>query len=533
MATTTTSRPGARLGAVAVTVWLVLVGVVVPASSSAAKSAEPGLVIAKVKTAQVSRTKTRTTVKVRIDAPRKVARPVVRVRVNPTGKVARTGKTITRKVRASWSKGAWRATVKVRTGGPGKIVARTVVAGKKLKVTRKSPGKVTTKITGWDASRTVAPGARVVDTVKVTPAYGRKVLLQERVGGRWVTRKTINTAKKKKTAKIKVALNGPAASGPAKTRWRVRVPATVHAKAKKTKVRVLTRDNSRPPDRPDPSNPPTPDPERPGWPQWCGTDIWGTTPLGCYRPTISTVLDRWTYNPRCYHEQECWRKFDPSELLPGEESTTVFRWRSPQAAAAGRVNWKPLAAPDFIDHLNTYRQNTSNDPQYGDGKHRHILRPAPWSITVDGHTVPGQGGHPQMLAMQIGQAMTREDRNMRQDDHSNILEREEWINARWPDARGYWWMCSGENLSGSSTMGSSRSLFAWPSSSGHRTALLRERTTYSSFGAVIADNGSIVAVYQECYLMQGKWNTDPAYEADGVTPAIWQPPAGWVAPRGG
>lgn len=531
MTTTARHRPSARWAAVTLTVWVLLVVVLVPANSSAASSGEPTLKITKVKTAQVSRTKTRTTVKVRIDAPRQASRPVVRVRVNPTGKVARTGKTITRKVRASWSKGAWRATVKIRTGGPGKIAAHATVGGKKLKATRKSPGKVSTQITGWDASSTVAPGARVTDTIKITPARGRKVLLQERVDGTWVTRQQFTA--KKKTAKIKVTLTGPAASGPAKTRWRVRVPATVHAKAKKTKVRVLTRDNSRPPGRPDPGNPPTPDPERPGWPHWCGTDIWGSTPLACYRPTISTVLDRWTYNPRCYLEQECWRKFDPSELFPGEESTTVFRWRSPQVAAAGRVNWKPLAAPDFIDHLNAYRQNASNDPQYGDGKHRHILRPAPWSITVDGHEVPGQGGHPQMLAMQIGQAMTRENRNMRQEDHSDSMERWEWINERWPDARGHWWMCS-ENLSGSSTSGTSRNVVgSWAASPPHRNALLDVQASYSSFGGALADNGSVVAVYQGCRLVNSKTDWNPAYEADGVTPAIWRPPAGWVAPRDG
>lgn len=51
---------------------------------------------------------------------------------------------------------------------------------------------------------------------------------------------------------------------------------------------------------------------------------------------------------------------------------------------------------------------------------------------------PGQGGHAQKLAIEIGQAMTRPGRNMQQKDDSDFFERSEWINARWPNARGYW-----------------------------------------------------------------------------------------------
>jgi len=488
-----------------------------PPSAYAAPSSKPKITITSVKTTQVAKAKTRTTTKIVLTAPKTAATVQVRVSVNPTGKVAKTGKTITRKVKARWSKGAYRATVKVSAGGPGKVTASAKVAGKTYKQSRKSPGKLTTKLTGWDASRTVKPGSKLTDTVKVSPAWGRKVQLQERVGTRWVTRKTITTAKKK-TAKVKVTLTGPKASGPATTKWRVRAPGTAHSQAKNTPTRSLTRQGT-PPTPPTPE-PPTPDPEHPGWPRWCGTDGWGD-PVECYRPTISTVLDRWTYNPRCYHEQECWRGggayYDDYEW--------PARWTSDELWASARSNWKPLAAPDFLKHLNDYRQSTSAF----DGKARRVLRPAPWSITVNGYTVQGQGGHAQMWAMKVGQAMSNPDRPMQQSDHSDTLQRWDWVNARWPDARGYWWVCT-ENLSGTDTAGSSKGLFGWTTSSGHRSALLDTSISYSSFGGALADNGDVVLVYQGCQLVISKTNWNPAYETDGVTPAIWRAPAGWTAP---
>lgn len=525
----TTTPPAAQRKAWAGLVTLALaLGALVPTpATAAAPAAKPTLRITKVTTAQVSKTKTRTTVRVVLQAPKTARTTRIKVAVNPTGKASATGKTITRTVRAKWSKGAYRATVKVRTGGPGKVTVTHRVQGKTVKATRKSPGKLTTKkITGWDPSRTVKAGAKVTDTVKISPAWGRTVVLEQYTGGRWVTRQRVTTAKKK-TAKVTFTLTAPTATGASATRWRVRVPATAHAKGKKTPTRVLTRQDTTRPPTPGPTpgpDDPTPDPERPGWPLWCGQDFRGN-PIACYRPTISTVLDRFTYNPRCYHKQHCWRTFTEAE---GGDDGTVFPWVSLDIwnlGDAGRVGWKPLAAPDWLKHLNTYRQERSAQ----DGIARHVLRPAPWSITVDGYTVPGQGGHAQMWAMEVGRRIT--DRPMEQGDHSDMFERLAWINERWPDARGYWWECGVENLSGSTTGGTSQKiLWSWATSPGHRTGLLRAQSSYSSFGAALADNGTTVAVYQGCYLGLGEWNPSPAYEADGVTPAIWQPPAGWQSP---
>lgn len=504
-----TRPPTALLAALALLAATLVPAVVAP---SAAATSDAKVTITSVKTSQVARSKTRTKVKVVVRAPKAGATARVRVSVNPKGKAAKTGKTITRTVKARWSKGAYRTTVTVRTGGPGKVTVRATTGGKTYKATRKAPSKLSTKVTGWDASRTVKAGIKITDTVKVAPAWGRKVLLQQYTGGKWVTRQSAVTAKKK-AAKVKFTMRAPSATGAKTTKWRVRVPATNHAKAKKTTTRTLTRETTPTP-TPDPEEP-TPNPERPGWPLYCGVDGWGK-PVTCYRPTISTVLDRWTYNPRCYHEQECWRGggayYDDFEW--------PARWGSSEVFAKGRVNWKPIVAPDWLEHLNTYRQAQSAL----DGKARHVLRPAPWSTTVDGYTVPGQGGHAQMWAMHVGQV---HDGAM---VHSNMLERLDWINERWPDARGLWWECGVENISGSATWGSSKGLFAWPSSTPHRNGLLKTESSYSSFGAALADNGTTITVYQGCYLGRGELDPTPAYEADGVTPAIWQPPAGWKPP---
>ncbi len=511
MHTATTHRetrpPTALLAALALLAATLVPAAVAPAAAAAS---DAKVTITSVKTSQATRTKTRTRVKVVVRAPKAGATARVRVSVNPKGKAAKTGKTITRTVKARWSKGAYRTTVNVRTGGPGKVSVRATTGSKTYKTTRKAPAKLATKITGWGASRTVKAGTLITDTVKVTPAWGRKVLLQQHTGGKWVTRQSATTAKKK-TAKVKFTLRAPNATGAKTTKWRVRVPATNHAKAKKTATRTLTRENTP---TPDPEEP-TPDPEHPGWPLWCGLDARGA-PLACYRPTISTVLDRWTYNPRCYHEQMCWRKWADSE---GGDDGSVKAWFHGDWSTP-RVNWTPVVAPDWLEHLNAYRQNRSTI----DGVARHVLRPAPWSTTVDGYTVPGQGGHAQMWAMHVGQV---HDGAM---VHSNMFERLDWINERWPDARGLWWECGVENISGSASWGSSKGLFAWPSSTPHRNGLLKTQSSYSSFGAALANNGTTITVYQGCYLGRGELDPTPAYEVDGVTPAIWQPPAGWKPP---
>lgn len=92
-----------------------------------------------------------------------------------------------------------------------------------------------TNVTSWDGHEVRSGGVAWSDTVVVSPALGRLALLQQHVGGRWLTRSTIRLDDVG-TLRQQVTLTHHWAEQPV-TRWRLHLPATTDALAYTTPVK--------------------------------------------------------------------------------------------------------------------------------------------------------------------------------------------------------------------------------------------------------------------------------------------------------
>lgn len=151
-----------------------------------------------------------------------------RVSVNfyPKGGGAKQSSVVTLDCSGSVCKGTW----KQRYGAVGQ--AWFTYDDARTRVTFRTPR---TSISGWVTARTTRAHRAVVDTVTVTPSFGRTVVLERLVAGRWVRQKTFRAG----TGRVSnVAISYPADWGKrdATSRWRVVVPATALSTARKTAV---------------------------------------------------------------------------------------------------------------------------------------------------------------------------------------------------------------------------------------------------------------------------------------------------------
>ena len=470
----------AKLGALVIAVAVVTVTAVTPvahASGNSARLAQAASRIrlnVKVEVAPRSASSVRTTVRISARGTYRGTTVPVRVWVGAKKKTAR----------AVWKPGvrSYRATVRIATPKPAKVVVRTL--GKRLVTTQ--PAQVRTRATGWrrvgaakagvpTRIRVPANQKSVSVTGKLTPAFGRAVLVQRHASGRWITAKTLIT---RDAAKVTITASLPVSSTP--TRWRLRAPATRILAAKTlATTTVSTRASST-----TPGSSPGPGVSiewKPGQRNcrdttytvtWVGgvekikdgERIPGCTDFGpATIPAVSTVADHYWLDDRCAVTIVCWRKPTPLEISRGTAPGAAIEWFPPPTVnTSADANPEIAYVPETVDALNelaiekgwiTAVEIAQHGPPW-----REIKTPTwdqfPHSIAPGYGIVTGHGGPTQELAATraVGRTKYGVDTLPRYSNtlpdgttifgfHSPPALIGSQMQARYPVA-GYRWTCS-------------------------------------------------------------------------------------------
>lgn len=562
----TSTQPMSRTVALIMSAGLVLAGAVVGAPAPAAQAASaPVATTAR----QVVNTKRAVKTKVKVTARAKAA-GVGKVRTTAKITVAakRTTKTKkavvryagkTKPIALRWSKGAYRGTYVATTKKVGKLTV-SVKGASTAKVT---VARASTRATWSSARATLNAGQTRRANVTVSPAYGRTVYLERRVGAKWVR---VSTHKLARKATAKVSLTLRAGTPGTQATWRVRVPATSTTGARTSAGRVVvTRAPVPPTSTPaPPSNPstgtPTPTPPTSGpstsptpspspstapptyprivdgvrFPAPCGTytvidetseEYWVQRPLDCAgQDSIRTVLDAWTVNPLCGVTQNCADRRDAA--------TGVVRGKTWNAATAPGVFSNPerLIAPNWLAALNAERAAAGVPPVKAmpfdllstsapvkSASTTAVVRQN-GRLSTKTFTAPAQGGFSQYWA----DWMTTNALDAVRDwttPHScgnpamappaagcaggatALNADDEFYNTYLPaDQRGYTWGCAENNAWMGRATTSANLVSTYKASSAHWASLMNPRSTYASFGASIADDGRVFIVTTMCRL---------------------------------
>jgi len=549
-----TPRAGLQFRALLVVVALCsLLGSAATASPSDAATRERATLT--VRATQVSRTKVRTTVKVVVRSTHHGSTKKITLRLNPTGPVKATGKTITRRVTLHWKKNAYRGTARFSARRAGKVTLRGHGIAKVSRRVKAVPSSSSSRVTKG-ASVSVGTSGSYSTSVTVTPGYRRPVLVQRKVAGVWATVSTLSA--RGRIAVVPVLLS-PAQIGTGETAWRVFAPATSRASAV-VAARFTTRraGTSTPP--------PTGDPARNcnAGAHWYGPggDRWDETLPDCaHLPTISTVYDTWTLEPRCGLTEVCFRAPTQHERdlgLVGHQPSTIggvtyldknLLYYPPDATLAAGLGTRidsstvpeTLYLPGLVDAMNRFvkaraASYAADNPSWSGLQFENPFRPmwtpqfaGPRSTTpqltfVGGSTgtivVPGQGGFAQHWATSnsagytyvdqwnrslgalhsCGQRPPAEQANCAKtaDNNADLA-----LNVQYPALAGHHWTCAEQGWN-SGADGTADSVLA-DLDPAHYNALMSiagySSHTYVNFGAVRWPGAGAYIIAEMCGLV--------------------------------
>ncbi|TQL57506.1 hypothetical protein FB461_2247 [Rarobacter faecitabidus] len=315
----------------------------------------------------------------------------VRTTVKVTVKTARRGHAInvkvktgakTKFVKARWSAGAYRGVTRIVTANPAKTVVNALgvikrVKAKKVKTTVKNvyidgrKAKPTKRLTV-----TAKPGSKVKISAQLTPARGRKVLVQRKAGSTWRTQTTLTT---RAAARVTLTATVPASS--TATTWRLYVPVTVRLAAATVATATIkpgvSTGGSNPGDigggGSGSGTPAQPIDWQPGQRNCLDTTGYGYTSGGIYyevngKPipgctdygavtveAISTVADHYWLDDRCGVTITCWRKPTPNELSRGYDPNIPVEWSPPPTVDTyNDANPEIAYMPETVEALNQF-----------------------------------------------------------------------------------------------------------------------------------------------------------------------------------
>ncbi|TQK76465.1 hypothetical protein FB389_1138 [Rarobacter incanus] len=491
-------------------------------------------VFVKVSAKQVGPRLVRAEVRVVVRAPRADAVRWVVVRYRPAGSVKSGGADQRKRVAVRWSvgKGAYVGVVSFRSKRPGSV--RVKVAG--VGSAKASARLLTTKLSGWDSSAKVTKGKAVKDTVAVSPAYGRKVLLQRYSGASWVTVRTYTAPNR---SKANVAVTITAAEAQAYKKWRVQAVGTGIAKAKSSGVKKLSgKATLNDPGTPDPATPSTPTTPGTGNGYATCNDVFGNPIANCL--TISTVAGVWSRDAACGVTKVCVRKPTAEEIDWGLVPAETVQWPNKTWSLLQRFTTQPASGwsttktetfyvPGVAEALNDW--GVANGFLEEGSNHFRPLKTASGGgptvtgtyVTADGSTktikVPGQGGFAQWWQEQTfglshgdywsrssGEIHSCGTRTGQDCTPSSANNARMYTNANYP-VSGYKWDCS-EQVWGGSADETARGYLAGINQTaepahwaGLRNASNASNPIYANWGGVRWDEGGTSVVVEMCQLL--------------------------------
>lgn len=270
------------------------------------------------------------------------------------------------------------------------------------------------------------------------------------------------------------------------------------------------------------------------FPAPCGTytvidetseDYWVQRPLDCAgQDSIRTVLDTWTVNPLCGVTQNC---ADRRDAATGE--VWGRRWTATTKPGVF-TNPEPLIAPNWLAALNAERAAAGVPPVKAMPLHL-LSSNAPTKnasttavvrqngrLATKTFTAPAQGGFSQHWADWMTTNALDAVRDFttphscgntaaapaaaRCADGPTAHNADDVFYDTYlpPDQRGYTWGCA-ENVAKNVNLTKATGLVeSFRRSEGHWGSLMNARATYASFGASVADDGTVFIVTTMCQI---------------------------------
>ncbi|GAA2238606.1 hypothetical protein GCM10010401_08600 [Rarobacter faecitabidus] len=361
--------------AVATAMALAVMTTMAIATAPASTAATKAHVTVTTSTTSRSATTVRTTVKVTVKTARRGHAITVKVKTGAK----------TKNVKARWSGGAYRGVARIVTSKPATTVVKALGVTKRVKAKKVKTTVKKVYVDGRSAKPaktvtvTAKAGSKVEISAQLTPARGRKVLVQRKTDSTWRTQATLTTR-----AAARVTLTATVPTSSTATTWRLYAPTTVRlaaATVATTTIKPAAGTGGSDTDNPgnpggggtDPGTPTPPIDWQPGqrycfdnvtsyaynpatgvWEGYFETRIPGCTDYGAVTvEAISTVADHYWLDNRCGVTITCWRKPTPNELSRGYDPSTPVEWSPPPTVDTyNDANPEIAYMPETVEALN-------------------------------------------------------------------------------------------------------------------------------------------------------------------------------------